>query len=101
TFSTISSLVIVLLYLVSQMVGAGKLIELLFGISYVWSVVLIGVLMVLYVFFGGMLATTWIQIVKAALLLIGAAFMAFMVLQRFGFSFENLISAAVRIHPKG
>ncbi|MCY0852584.1 cation/acetate symporter ActP [Cupriavidus sp. D39] len=99
-FSASSSIVIVLLYLVSQMVGAGKLVELLFGFSYTAAVVLVGVLMVIYVFFGGMLATTWIQIIKAVLLLAGAAFMAFMVLSRFGFSLDALFSQAILAHGK-
>jgi cation/acetate symporter len=99
-FAASSSIVIVLLYLVSQMVGAGKLVELLFGFNYVAAVVIVGVLMVVYVFFGGMLATTWIQIIKAVLLLAGAAFMAFMVLSRFGFSLNALFSQAILAHPK-
>lgn len=99
-FSASSSIVIVLLYLVSQMVGAGKLVELLFGFSYTFAVVLVGVLMIVYVFFGGMLATTWIQIIKAVLLLAGAAFMAFMVLSRFGFDLNALFAQAVHIHGK-
>lgn len=99
-FAASSSIVIVLLYLVSQMVGAGKLVELLFGFNYTIAVVMVGVLMVVYVFFGGMLATTWIQIIKAALLLAGAAFMAFMVLQRFGFSMNTLFLHAILAHPK-
>ncbi|WP_028997792.1 cation acetate symporter [Azohydromonas australica] len=98
TFSASSSIVIVLLYLVSQMVGAGKLVELLFGLSYTTAVVLVGVLMMVYVFFGGMLATTWIQIIKAALLLTGSVFMAYMVMQRFGFSLNALFSEAVATH---
>jgi cation/acetate symporter len=99
-FAASSSIVIVLLYLVSQMVGAGKLVELLFGFNYTAAVVIVGVLMVVYVFFGGMLATTWIQIIKAVLLLAGAAFMAFMVLSRFGFSLGALFSQAILAHPK-
>ncbi|MDR3384795.1 cation/acetate symporter ActP [Cupriavidus basilensis] len=99
-FSASSSSVIVLLYLVSQMVGAGKLVELLFGFSYTAAVVLVGVLMVVYVFFGGMLATTWIQIIKAVLLLAGAAFMAFMVMSRFGFSMNALFAQAIEAHGK-
>jgi cation/acetate symporter len=99
-FAASSSIVIVLLYLVSQMVGAGKLVELLFGFSYAWAVLGVGALMVVYVFFGGMLATTWIQIIKAILLLAGAAFMAFMVLNRFGFSLNALFSQAISVHPK-
>ncbi|WP_157268857.1 cation acetate symporter [Azohydromonas aeria] len=101
TFSASSSIVIVLLYLVSQMVGAGKLVELLFGLSYTTAVVLVGLLMMVYVFFGGMLATTWIQIIKAGLLLTGAAFMAFMVMQRFGFSLNALFTQAVQTHQLG
>jgi cation/acetate symporter len=99
-FAASSSIVIVLLYLVSQMVGAGKLVELLFGFNYIAAVLIVGVLMVVYVFFGGMLATTWIQIIKAVLLLAGAAFMAVMVLSRFGFSLNALFSQAILAHPK-
>ncbi len=83
------------------MVGAGKLIELLFGISYLYAVMLVGVLMVAYVTFGGMLATTWVQIIKAVLLLSGASFMAFMVLKHFGFSTEAMFASAVAVHAKG
>ncbi|MGF6782163.1 cation acetate symporter [Paraburkholderia sp. GAS334] len=99
-FAASSSIVIVLLYLVSQMVGAGKLVELLFGFNYIAAVMIVGVLMVIYVFFGGMLATTWIQIIKAVLLLAGAAFMAVIVLSRFGFSLNALFSQAILAHPK-
>ncbi|TDF60129.1 cation acetate symporter [Cupriavidus sp. L7L] len=99
-FSASSSIVIVLLYLVSQMVGAGKLVELLFGFNYTSAVVLVGVLMVVYVFFGGMLATTWIQIIKAVLLLAGCAFMAYMVFSRFGFSMNSLFDHAITAHGK-
>lgn len=75
---------VVALYLIAQMVGAGKLIELLFGLNYHVAVVLVGVLMVMYVLFGGMLATTWVQIIKAVLLLAGASFMAIMVMKSVG-----------------
>ena len=85
--SACGSLVVVALYLIAQMVGAGKLIELLFGLNYHIAVVLVGVLMMMYVLFGGMLATTWVQIIKAVLLLFGASFMAFMVMKHVGFSF--------------
>ncbi|HDR9882295.1 TPA: cation acetate symporter [Burkholderia cenocepacia] len=98
TFSAISSLVIVLLYLVSQMIGAGKLVQLLFGIHYLPAVIVVGLLMVVYVFFGGMLATTWIQIIKAVLLLSGCAFMAVMVLRHFAFNPDALFAAAVQAH---
>ncbi len=92
---------VVALYLIAQMVGAGKLIQLLFGLNYHVAVVLVGVLMVLYVLFGGMLATTWVQIIKAVLLLCGASFMAFMVMKHVGFSFNNLFTEAMAVHPKG
>jgi len=91
----------VILYLIAQMVGSGKLIELLFGLPYEYAVILVGVLMILYVTFGGMLATTWVQIIKAFLLLSGATFMAIAVLYHFDFSFEKLFSAAVDVHDKG
>lgn len=98
-FAASSSIVIVLLYLVSQLVGAGKLVELLFGFDYTAAVLLVGTLMVIYVFFGGMLATTWIQIIKAVLLLAGCVFMAFMVLSEFGFSLNQLFTQATQVHP--
>ena len=83
------------------MVGAGKLIQLLFGMNYSSAVVLVGVLMVLYVMFGGMLATTWVQIIKAVLLLSGASFMALMVMKHVNFDFATLFSEAIKVHPKG
>ncbi|MDQ7989302.1 MAG: cation acetate symporter [Candidatus Dactylopiibacterium sp.] len=101
TFAAVGTLVTVALYLIAQMVGAGKLIQLLFGMNYASAVVLVGILMVLYVMFGGMLATTWVQIIKAVLLLAGASFMAFMVLRLSGFSLENMFSQAIAAHPKG
>jgi cation/acetate symporter len=100
SLSACGSLVVVALYLIAQMVGAGKLIQLLFGLNYHIAVILVGVLMVLYVLFGGMLATTWVQIIKAVLLLSGASFMALMVMKSVDFSFESLFSAATKIHPK-
>lgn len=101
TLSACGSLVVVALYLIAQMVGAGKLIQLLFGLDYHVAVVLVGILMVLYVLFGGMLATTWVQIIKAVLLLFGASFMAFMVMKTVGFSFNTLFTQAMAVHPKG
>ncbi|WP_165665675.1 cation acetate symporter [Metapseudomonas otitidis] len=95
------TLTVALMYLVAQMVGAGKLIELLFGLSYLQAVLLVGALMVCYVTFGGMLATTWVQIIKAVLLLSGTSFMAFMVLRHFGFSTEAMFAAATEVHAKG
>ncbi|WP_169719578.1 cation acetate symporter [Chitinilyticum litopenaei] len=97
SFAATGTLVVVALYLIAQMVGAGKLIQLLFGMDYTYAVVLVGILMVLYVMFGGMLATTWVQIIKAILLLSGASFMAFMVLKHSGFSFETMFAQAVEV----
>ncbi|MBE5527692.1 cation acetate symporter [Laribacter hongkongensis] len=94
------TLVVVALYLIAQMVGAGKLIQLLFGLDYMYAVVLVGVLMVMYVMFGGMLATTWVQIIKAIILLAGASFMALMVLASVGFSPEAMFAKAVEVHDK-
>lgn len=101
TLAAFGSLATVLLYLIAQMVGAGQLIEVLFGLSYTTAVVIVGVLMILYVTFGGMLATTWVQIIKAVLLLLGASAMAFMVLAHFHFNVSELFSTAVSVHSKG
>lgn len=100
-FAAGGTMSVVLIYLIAQVVGAGKLIQLLFGMSYIWAVIIVGVLMVLYVLFGGMLATTWVQIIKAVMLLSGASFMAFMVLKTVGFSPEAMFKKAVEVHPKG
>lgn len=100
-FSASGTLLVVAFYLIAQMVGAGKLIELLFGLQYIWAVVIVGVLMVLYVLFGGMLATTWVQIIKAVMLLSGATFMAIMVLKYANFSPEYMFQRATEVHAKG
>lgn len=91
------TLVVVALYLIAQMVGAGQLIKLLFGLPYEYAVLLVGVLMVMYVMFGGMLATTWVQIIKAIMLLSGATFMAVMVLASVNFSFEGMFAKSVAV----
>ncbi len=101
TLSAFGSLAVVSLYLIAQMVGSGKLIQLLFGLPYEYAVILVGVLMILYVTFGGMLATTWVQIIKAVLLLSGASFMAFMVLKEVGFDVSELFTRAIAVHPEG
>jgi cation/acetate symporter len=98
--SALSSLTVVAFYLIAQMVGAGKLIQLLFGLDYMVAVVLVGILMVAYVLFGGMLATTWVQIIKAVMLLSGATFMAVMVMRSVNFDFSLLFEKAVEVHPK-
>ena len=100
-FAASGTLVVVAFYLIAQMVGAGQLIKLLFGLEYWMAVVIVGALMMVYVLFGGMTATTWVQIIKACLLLGGASFMAFMVLLAYGFSPEALFADAVRIKTEG
>ena len=95
--STFSSLTVILFYLIAQMVGAGQLIQLLFGIPYFYAVCLVGLAMTVYVLFGGMIATTWVQIIKAVLLLGCATFMTFAVLHRVGFSFDALFAQAVAV----
>ncbi|MDP3422457.1 MAG: cation acetate symporter [Burkholderiaceae bacterium] len=96
-FAASGTLVVVAFYLIAQMVGAGQLIKLLFGLEYYLAVIIVGGLMMVYVLFGGMTATTWVQIIKAVLLLGGASFMAAMVLARFGFSPEAMFAEAIRI----
>ena len=100
-FAASSSLLVVILYLIAQIVGAGKLIKLLFGMNYLSAVMIVGVLMVVYVLFGGMLATTWVQMIKAVLLLSGATFMSFLIMKHAGFSMESLFKEATGIHEKG
>ncbi len=97
TLAASGSIATVVLYLIAQMVGAGKLIELLFGLNYEVAVILVGVLMILYVTFGGMLATTWVQIIKAFLLLSGASFMAIAVMAHYDFSFGALFTHATEL----
>ena len=101
TLAAFGTLSVVVLYLIAQMVGAGKLIQVLFGMEYEFAVILVGVMMIIYVTFGGMLATTWVQIIKACLLLTGVSFMAIMVLYHFDFSFESLAVSAVENHKAG
>ena len=100
-FAASGTLVVVAFYLIAQMVGAGQLIKLLFGLEYWVAVVLVGSLMMIYVLFGGMTATTWVQIIKAVMLLSGASFMAFVVMSQFNFSPEALFAKSVEIHEKG
>ncbi len=99
--SAIGTLTVVAFYLIAQMVGAGSLIKLLFGLPYVYAVGIVGVLMIVYVAFGGMKATTSVQVIKACLLLLGATMMALMVLWHYGFNPNALMADAVKIQPKG
>ncbi len=101
TMAAIGSLAVVIFYLIAQMVGAGQLIKLLFGLPYWMAVVLVGVMMVIYVTFGGMLATTWVQIIKACLLLGGGTTVMLLAMSQFGFNFETLAQRAVSLHKDG
>lgn len=101
TLAASASLLIICLYLIAQMVGAGKLIVLLFGINYKLAVVIVGALMMVYVAFGGMTATTWVQIIKAVLMLFGATLMTFLVLKGFNFNIDFMLEKAVEIHRDG
>ena len=96
-FAASGTLVVVAFYLIAQMVGAGALIKLLFGLDYWVAVVIVGALMMVYVLFGGMTATTWVQIIKACMLLAGVSFMAFMVLAQYNFSPEALFAKGVEV----
>jgi len=97
TFAASGTLVTVAFYLIAQMVGAGQLIKLLFGLDYWIAVVIVGALMMVYVLFGGMTATTWVQIIKACMLLGGVSFMAFTIMAHYGFSLEALFADAVKV----
>ena len=92
--AAVGSLAVVAFYLIAQMVGAGNLIHLLFGMDYELAVVIVGAVMLAYVLFGGMIATTWVQIVKAVLLLLGAFLLATLALAKFGFNPLALFRAA-------
>ncbi|MFL5443286.1 MAG: sodium:solute symporter family transporter [Myxococcales bacterium] len=91
--AAIGGVLTVLTYTIAQMVGAGNLIKMMFGIDYLWAEVIVGVVMLAYVLFGGMVATTWVQIIKAVLLLGGVTVLTFLVLSKFGFNPGNLYSA--------
>jgi cation/acetate symporter len=101
TFAAIGSLTVVCFYLIVQMVGAGQLIQLLFGLEYNYAVVVVGLLMMVYVTFGGMTATTWVQIIKACLLLGGGITLMLLTLAQFDWSFENLFTKAIQNHKLG
>ncbi len=92
--SSIGSLMTIIFYLIAQMVGAGALIQILFGLPYESAVVIVGLVMVMYVLFGGMLATTWVQIIKAVLLLGGATFLVIITLSHFNFNPIELFNQA-------
>jgi cation/acetate symporter len=101
TFAAVGTLTVVAFYLIVQMVGAGELIQLLFGLEYNYAVIAVGVLMMVYVTFGGMVATTWVQIIKAVLLLFGGTLLMLLAFYQFDFSFETLATKAVAVHKDG
>jgi len=94
TAAALGTLAVAAFYLIAQMVGAGVLIEVLVGIDFTIAVLITGVFMLAYVVFGGMLATTWVQIIKAVLLMIGIAVMSVFVLERVGFNPVELFNRA-------
>ncbi|MGP0061599.1 MAG: sodium:solute symporter family transporter [Beijerinckiaceae bacterium] len=92
------TMAVVLTYLIAQMVGAGTLIKLLFNLDYQFAIIIVGCVMMAYVLFGGMIATTWVQIIKAGLLLGGAVVMAVLVLAQFGFNPATLFAKAAELN---
>ena len=98
--SASGTLVTVMFYLIAQMVGAGSLIQILFGLPYEYAIWFVGILMIIYVSFGGMIATYWVQIIKAVLLIFGATILAFLVLIDFDFSIRNSFLEATKIHSE-
>ena len=101
TMAAISSLTVVCFYLIAQMVGAGQLIKLLFGLDYTVAIFGVGILMMVYVTFGGMVATTWVQIIKACMLLAGGTLTMVLAFSYFGFSFQDLMQKATSVHKLG
>lgn len=100
--ASLSTLTVSIFYMIAQMVGAGTLVrQLLPGVSYETAVIGVGVLMVVYVVFGGMLATTWVQIIKAILLMSGSIFLSVLVLQRFDFDLGKFFSSLTAITSTG
>ena len=101
TMAAVSSLTVVCFYLIAQMVGAGQLIKLLFGLDYNVAIFAVGILMMVYVTFGGMTATTWVQIIKAGMLLFGGTLVMLLAFSQFGFSYTDLVSSAMNVHKLG
>ncbi|MGE4319373.1 MAG: sodium/solute symporter [Deferribacterales bacterium] len=97
--SAVGGILVVLCYTIAQMVGSGKLIQLMFGMPYEMAEIIVGVVMLLYVLFGGMLATTWVQIIKACLLLFGVTVLTLLALNKFGFSISNMLGAVQTMYP--
>ena len=100
-FAAISTLVVVAFYMIAQMVGAGQLIKILFGMEYLYAEIMVGTIMMMYVLFGGMTATTWVQIIKACMLLAGGTLVMVLAFSQFGFSFQTLLEKATAVHKLG
>ncbi|WP_203333994.1 solute symporter family protein [Planococcus beigongshangi] len=99
--AALSSITIVIFYMIAQLVGAGALIQLLFGIEYIWAVLLVGIMMTIYVLFGGMTATSWVQIIKAVLLMVGTVILSFLVLKNFNFNIFEMFTQMKTATPHG
>ncbi|KXH84052.1 cation acetate symporter [Sporosarcina sp. HYO08] len=99
--AALSTITIVVFYMIAQLVGAGALIHLLFQIDYVWAVLIVGVMMTTYVLFGGMTATSWVQIIKAVLLMVGTIIISFLVFMKFDFSLTQMFSHMKTATPHG
>ncbi|MFT8276166.1 cation/acetate symporter ActP [Kerstersia gyiorum] len=99
--TALGSLTVVLFYMIVQVVGAGQLIQLLFGLDYKYAVFIVGALMVVYVMFGGMIATSWVQIIKATLLLAGGTVMLLLTMQHFDFSLGQMLRDVVTASKQG
>ncbi|MBE3009683.1 cation acetate symporter [Microbispora sp. NEAU-D428] len=105
TAAGVSTIVVSIFYLLAQMVGAGALVGLLLGVhsaaGKIWTIIAVGLLMIIYVVFGGMKGTTWVQIVKAVMLMVGAALITLLVLGKFGFNLSGLLGDAATQSGKG
>ncbi len=99
--AAVASLFVLVFYLIAQLVGAGKLIQLLFGLDYVFAVITVSSLMMIYVTFGGMLAATWVQFIKAIMLVVGGSIIALLLLFHFDFDVGRIFVSAVDTHPSG
>ncbi|MGS0897467.1 cation/acetate symporter ActP [Burkholderia stagnalis] len=99
--AALGSLTVVFFYLIVQMVGAGELVQLMFGLQYNYAIISVGILMIVYVTFGGMIATTWVQLIKAVLIMFGATLLMVLALAHFNFDFESLAQKAVQVHAGG
>lgn len=100
-FAALNTIVISVFYMIAQLVGAGALIKLLLGLDYTYSVLIVGVLMTVYVVFGGMMATSWVQIIKALLLMAGTFIISIMVFSKFDFNIMKMFDQVKTATPLG